>query len=226
MNGRMKLHMAVDMAMTADLFLLMGFPLWGMNAHMMAGAGFFLLLLLHHGLNWWWYAGLSRGRWNGARRLGVAVNLALLVVLFFLLWSSIVLAGPAIGLPPLGSMRLAREAHMACAYWGFLLMSFHMGMHWDMFQGMARRLAPVFPRKGTGTALAALGTAIALYGFYALYARNWADYLFLQSEFVFFDYEEGAFSFYGDHLAIMGCAIWCAVKISRFIRNGRIPGRH
>ena len=219
MNGSMKLRMAVDIAMTADLFLLMGFPLWGMNAHMAAGAGFFLLLLLHHSLNWRWYKGLFRGRWNGIRCLQTAVNLSLLLILLLLLWSSVVLAGPVMGLPPLGSMRLAREVHMACAYWGFLLMSFHMGMHWDMFKGMARRLAPAFPRKGTGAALAAVGTAIALYGVYAFYARHWYDYLFVQTEFAFFDYEEGTLSFYGDHLAIMGCAIWCAVRIVSWMRR-------
>lgn len=226
MNGSMKIRMAVDLAMTADLFLLIGFPLWGMNLHMAAGVVFFLLLILHHSLNWRWYCGLFRGRWNGTRYLASAVNLLLLLVLIVLLWSSIVLGGPAIGLPALGSMMLAREIHMACAYWGFLLMSFHIGLHWDMFKGMARRLAPAFPRKGTGTALTAAGTAVALYGAYALCARKWGDYLFLRTEFAFFDYNESAWIFYGDHLAIMGCAIWLAVKISRFIRNGTMPGRH
>lgn len=219
MNKGMKMRMAVDMAMMADLFLLMGFPLWGMNLHMAAGVMFFLLLAVHHSLNWRWYKGLTRGRWNGIRCLGSAVNLTLLLVMLFLLWSSVVLGGPAVGLPALGSMMLAREVHMACAYWGFILMSFHIGMHWDMFKGMARRLAPVFPRKGTGTALAAAGTAIALYGIYAFYMRKWGEYLFLETEFAFFDYQEGALPFYADHLAIMGCCIWLAVRTTSWMRR-------
>ena len=219
MNGSMKMRMAVDMAMMVDLFLLMGFPLWGMNVHMTAGILFFLLLLAHHSLNWRWYKGLCRGRWNGIRCLGAAVNLSLLLVMLLLLWSSIVLGGPAIGLPALGSMMLAREVHMACAYWGFIFMSFHIGMHWDMFKGMARRLAPVFPRKGTGTALAAAQAAIALYGIYAFYMRKWGEYLFLQTEFAFFDYQEGALPFYADHLAIMGCCIWVAVHAGKQVRR-------
>ena len=32
---------------------------------------------------------------------------------------------------------MARNVHMLCAYWGFLLMSVHLGMHWNMMVGMA-----------------------------------------------------------------------------------------
>ena len=30
--------------------------------------------------------------------------------------------------------------HMLSAYWGFLLMGVHIGLHWGMIMGMARRM--------------------------------------------------------------------------------------
>ena len=35
---------------------------------------------------------------------------------------------------------MARSMHMAASYWGFVLMSVHLGMHWGMIVGMFRRL--------------------------------------------------------------------------------------
>lgn len=47
MNGA-GLRRLTDAGMTVCLFFLMGFPFFGMTAHMAAGAAFFLLLVVHH----------------------------------------------------------------------------------------------------------------------------------------------------------------------------------
>ncbi|MCI5609929.1 MAG: DUF4405 domain-containing protein [Roseburia sp.] len=39
-----------------------------------------------------------------------------------------------------GPMATARRMHMAASYWGFVLMSIHLGMHWGMIIGMFRRI--------------------------------------------------------------------------------------
>ena len=44
---------------------------------------------------------------------------------------------------------------------------------------------------------------VAAYGIYALFYRTIRDYLFLQTQFVFFDYEESIVFFFLDYLAIM-----------------------
>ena len=38
-----------------------------------------------------------------------------------------------------GGMMLARRLHILGAYWGFALMSFHLGLHWSMLMGMAKK---------------------------------------------------------------------------------------
>lgn len=36
-------------------------------------------------------------------------------------------------------MSFARRLHILGAYWGFLLMSRHLGLHWNMIIGMLRK---------------------------------------------------------------------------------------
>lgn len=84
-------------------------------------------------------------------------------------------------LPISGGRELGRTLHMLSAYWGFVLLSLHLGLHWG---------------------------AIATYGAYAFLQRGIPGYLFLQSQFVFFDFEEPLIFFFLDYLAAMGLFVW------------------
>lgn len=55
--------------------------------------------------------------------------------------SGIILSRHALAfLPMKGGRSLARNLHMISAYWGFVLMSVHLGFHWSMIMGMAGKL--------------------------------------------------------------------------------------
>ena len=45
-------------------------------------------------------------------------------------------------LPIPGGRSWARVVHMLCAYWGFVLMSLHLGLHWGMVSGAIKRKFP------------------------------------------------------------------------------------
>ena len=95
---------------------------------------------------------------------------------------------------------------MISAYWGFVLMSVHLGFHWSMILGMVKKL---FPRayevwKWAGRILAFM---IAGYGICAFIKRDIGVYMLLRSHFVFFDYEEPLVFFYLDYIAVMGLFI-------------------
>lgn len=198
------LRRAADAGMTLCLFLLMGFPFFGMTAHMAGGIGFFACMFLHHWLNRQWTFSLLRGKWNAVRIWQTGINLLLAADMAALLWSSLILVGAVWpGFPRMGSFALGREIHMAAAYWGFVLMSAHIGLHGEMIAGAGRRWSAAGKRAFSTAFLAA-----AAYGAWALYERQWLSYLFLQTEFVFFDFQESRFLFYLDHEAIMALFIW------------------
>lgn len=96
---------------------------------------------------------------------------------------------------------------MISAYWGFVLMSVHLGLHWSMMMGMAKKLfpKPSAVRKWIGRILALV---VAGYGIYAFIKRDIGDYMLLRNRFVFFDYEEPLVFFYLDYVAVMGLFIF------------------
>ena len=90
-------------------------------------------------------------------------------------------------------MATARTMHLAASYWGFVLMSIHLGFHWSMVLGLFRRLCN---RKKTPAVFVWLMCFIAIfiagYGAYRFYKKNILSYMFLKQEFVFFDFEQSA----------------------------------
>ena len=84
----------------------------------------------------------------------------------------ILLPPPCIFVPEhRGLSMVARTVHMTCAYWGFVLMSLHLGIHWGLMVGMAGRLfaRPLAARTWIAR-LAAL--AAAAYGVYAFVEKR------------------------------------------------------
>lgn len=103
---------------------------------------------------------------------------------------------------------------MTCAYWGFVLMSLHLGIHWGIMTGMAGKLfkQPSAVRKWIAR-LAGFG--IAAYGVWAFIKRDILSYMLMQVHFVFFDYEEPVIFFILDYMAAMGLFVWIGYYLSR-----------
>lgn len=112
-------------------------------------------------------------------------------------------------------MALARRLHILGAYWGFLLMSIRLGLHWNMILRMVKRQLKLKPSKARSTVLSLACAVIAAYGIYVFISRDFASYLFLKSEFVFLDYSESKLLFYWDYLMLMGLCILIAHYGSR-----------
>ncbi len=205
----------VDIAMTLGLLFLMGYHLWGDTAHEWAGAGLFVLFLCHHILNWRWWRGLFRGKYTPVRVLQVGIDLLTLAAMLGLMVSSVILSNEVFAFLHIrGHLSFARRLHMASAYWGFLLMAAHLGLHWGVFLKMVQKTRlsgkprPMLPTL--------LGAVIAAYGIVVMMKRDLPTYLFLRAEFVFLDFSESKLLFYLDYLAMMGTFIflaWFAAKL-------------
>lgn len=121
-------------------------------------------------------------------------------------------------LPISGGLALGRSVHMLSAYWGFLFMGLHLGVHWQtVTQLIFRRFS--HPSRRRKILLWTLGTL------FALFSRDLPDYLFLKTPFVFFDDEEPLIFFFRDYLAIMAAMLWIgsllAMGARRIDRAGR-----
>lgn len=211
----------VDVLMTLTLLFLMGYQLGGEAAHEWAGAGMLILFLAHHILNRGWYKSLLKGRYTPMRVLQTCVDMLLLLAMLAQMYSGIAMSRHVFAwLPVDGGMALARRLHILGAYWGYLLMSVHLGLHWNLVLGMARkRVGATAPSKRRSLLLFLIGLLIAAYGAFVFIDRDFPTYLFLRSEFVFLDYEEPVWSFYLDYLCLMGLPVFLAHYLSKGLRK-------
>lgn len=216
--------MAIDAAMTLLLLFLMGYQLWGEAAHEWAGSAIFILFILHHWMNRGWYKGLFRGKYHAMRICMLTLKLLLLAAMFALMFSAVILSRYVFSFLSIDRMSwFARKMHMAGAYWSFVLMALHLGLHWNMILNrwaQKVRIREMGTKQGKmkegqmsqtgGKRLAAwiLSTLVALYGLYVFIRRNIMSYLLLRVEFVFLDYNESKLFFYLDYLAMMGLFIY------------------
>lgn len=187
-----KVRVAIDIAMVVALPCLMAYSLIGEAFHEIAGVVMLALFITHHILNRAWCKGLFRERYSPYRAFSTAVDILLLAVLICQPLSGIVLSKHLFTfLPTAGLSATARTVHLLFGYWGFALMSLHLGLHVDEMLGKKPKWLPF-----------AAG-AVSLYGAYAFVKRELPLYMTLRSQFAFFDYAEPRVWFFADYLAIM-----------------------
>lgn len=216
MKGKIK--MAVDVLMTAALLFLMGYQFWGETAHEWVGAGMFVLFLVHHILNGNWHKNLFRGKYSPMRIFLTIIDVLTLLSMIAQMYSGIVLSRHVFTFLPIKSgLALARRLHILGSYWGFLFMSLHLGMHWNMVINKLKRGKEPFPR-GISAACFTVALAIALYGVWVFIKRDFPTYLLLKSEFVFLDYEESRVLFYLDYFALSGMCIFISHNAGKLLR--------
>lgn len=221
MKSKAIIKLAVDVFMTLALLFLMGYQFWGEAPHEWVGVGIFLLFIVHHILNGHWHKTLFKGKYNALRILTLCIDFLVLVSMLAQMYSGIVMSRYVFNfLPFSGGMSLARRLHILGAYWGFLLMSLHLGLHWNMILGMSRKEAGIKSKAKSRSIIAfIIGLVIAAYGVWAFISRDFPTYLFLKSEFVFLDYSEPKILFYIDYLALMGLCIFIAHYSTKIIRK-------
>lgn len=170
----------------------------------------FVLFIVHHLLNLNWHKNIFKGKYTTFRAFTLCVDILLLVSMMAQMYSGIVMSRYVFSFLPIDTgMSFARRLHILAAFWGFFLMSLHLGLHWNMILNMLRNnIAIKRLTKIRKVFSYVIGLVIAGYGVYAFIKRDFFTYLFLKSEFVFLDYSEPKILFYIDYLALMGLCIF------------------
>lgn len=218
MKPKMIGKITVDLGMTILLMLLMAFELIGRTAHEWIGAGMFVLFIFHHILNRKWTGNLLHGRYTPYRVLQTVSAVLVFLAMLGSMVSAVLISREVFAFLPIsGGRSFGRTLHMLCAYWGFVLLSFHLGIHWNMILGMVGKLCGK-PSKMRAGLIRVAGVLVAAYGIYALIRRNILAYLFLRTQFVFFDFEEPLIFFFLDYLAVMGLFVFVGHYAGKSVR--------
>ena len=213
-----RLNHAIDALMVAFLPMLMAYSLIGETFHEIAGTIMFVLFLLHQWFHRKWWKALTKGRYTPYRIFITILNIALLVLMFMQPLSGIALSKHLYtGLSLTGLAAAAREIHMLLAYWSYVLMSLHLGVHMDaMVKAISRKRKAYDTKPGF---LKVASAAISAYGIYAFIRRGFPGYMLMQTMFAFFDYGEPRLYFFIDYLAIMVLFATCGYLAALLLKR-------
>ncbi|MCX7839026.1 MAG: DUF4405 domain-containing protein [Anaerolineae bacterium] len=222
---------AVDSLMLILLIAQMGRHFLSDVVHEWIGAGMFVLFVAHHILNLHWYQTIFKGRHTPYRMFRFGIDIAVFVTMIGLLISAFILSQHINVFFTISSGKsFARIVHMLASYWGLVLMSLHLGVHWEIFVNMLRKsIRPIQLLPIQNALLSIIGIVIAAYGLYAFIRRDLFSYMFLQQLFVYFDYEESKILFYFDYVAMVIFFAWVSQKVTQvrlgFVASNRFRRR-
>lgn len=210
---------AIDGCMIIILPLLMSYSLIGKANHIYLGLLMFTLFVCHHALNRRWLLTLFKGRYTLQRTVSTAVNMALILVMFAMPVSGLIIDRQVVpALHIAGSAASARLVHLPASYWGFMLMTFHLGLQWQRILGLikARMNKPVLSAK-LSNILRLFILIISACGIRAFIKRDMWSYMSLQSQFVFIDTKEPLLLFLADFTAVMIASAAAAYYLNRVL---------
>ncbi|MBR0372964.1 MAG: DUF4405 domain-containing protein [Mogibacterium sp.] len=190
----------IDILMILALPLLMAYSLIGEKNHELLGVCMFALFAAHHIVNRRWWRALFKGRYSPVRAFSAAVDVLLAIYMVTqpvsgLLMSKHILVDVTLG----ASAADLRSVHMGFAYWGFVLLSVHMGLH---TASIVAKLTKAVSQR-TAKAFSVLFAIISAYGAFAFIRRGIADYLLFRVQFAYFDPSASRVLFLLDYVAVM-----------------------
>ncbi len=195
----------VDLAMIILLPILMAEVLIGQQLHEWLGTGMLALFIAHHILNFGWWKSFFKGSYTPQRAFYTTIVLLLLLDMAALFASGVMMSGFVFSFLHIsGGMILARQLHLFASYWGFILMSAHLGLHMEQFFGLGRKMFHLSEKNAVRTwVLRSLAVLAAGYGIFAFFTQQIPGYLFLQTHFVMFDETKAAVVYFAETIAMM-----------------------
>lgn len=219
MKPKQLIKLIADAAMTVLLLLLMTFERMGAAVHEWLGVVIFALFVLHHILNARWTRSLFKGRYTAFRIFRTALATLVFAAALGLMISGVMLSRHVFRFLEIHrGMSFARSLHMLSAFWGFILISAHLGLHMSVFIGFAKRENNVLKWLSRTVALAISG-----YGIYAFIKRKIGGYLLLKNQFLFVDFEGSIVLFLLDYIAMM--VLFAAVGHYLYVLAKRLDDR-
>lgn len=212
----------LDICMTISLLLLMPYSLLSETAHEWIGITIFTLFVVHHILNRKWLATMTKGKYTPFRVVQTLLVIVMLILMGGSMVSGILLSNHIFKAVNIAGISMeARQVHIFCAYWGFVVMSIHLGMHWNMVINMTGRL---FKNSfiGTNRVVRLVDFLLAGYGMYAFYKRQIGEYLLMKTHFVFYDYTENVMFFILDYFAVMILIAFVTYYISKLLKVKKV----
>lgn len=218
MKLKAKIKIVIDFIMTIVLLILMAYSLIGETAHEWLGVGMFLLFISHHMLNLHFTKSIFKGKYTPYRIVQTVLVCLIFCTMLGSFISGIILSKSVFSFLQINSgSSFARVLHLLSSYWGFLLMSLHLGLHWNMMLSITQKKVKLSQKQTI--VLRLMACLLAVYGIYAFTMRDIGSYMLLKMQFVFFNFDEPLIFFFADYFAVMWLFGFLAHYFTKVIRK-------
>ena len=211
-------RLTADFFMSALMILLMAYQVAGETAHEVLGTAVCVLFLAHAWLNRRWFSSFYKGKFSVLRALQNTFIILVLLDTIVIMVTGVMISGTVFAFLDIGfGTAAARTLHLCSSYWGLVLMSCHVGLHWSMVMAMTRGVFGLKPKTGAAVwflRLAAL--AFAAWGAWAFGHLQVWDFMTLKMQFAFFDDSPDWLVLF-NWASVMGLFVFVSYWFGRFV---------
>ncbi|MDR2340242.1 MAG: DUF4405 domain-containing protein [Deltaproteobacteria bacterium] len=207
------------------IFILnsLAYRITGDIAHEWIGVCVFALLVIHNIIHWSWYRRIFQGRYNFRRILNTIINIILLVTTATLIITGLLHSRTVLSfMHPSGGM-LLRQIHTIAAYWCLLVISVHIGIHWEIIiNHILKTIKKIGINHLPAIVTSCMVAIVLIYGVYSFLERDMPAKLFLGYSFDFWDENKNEISFFTENISIMAVYIFLTHHIIKWIEYLKI----
>ena len=204
MTLKFKSKIVLDIIMFILLLLCMSYSLIGTKWHEYLGIILCIGFIIHCILQKNYFAKIISLKYTLYNSFILIINLLTFLTMFGLIISSLIFLDyiPLFlktSFPNL--INFARTLHLLSAYWGFILISMHIGLHWQIFYNLITKYTKDKLSYSLNSKL--ILWIIFLYGLNNFIHYDLISYMLLQNNFVYFNPSQSLLSFFVDYLSIV-----------------------
>ncbi|MDQ0970271.1 hypothetical protein QFZ31_000149 [Neobacillus niacini] len=219
MNHKILFRLVNDLVMTFLMLIAMAYYITGNMVHEVVGVVVLFLFIVHNFLNRRWYRAILKGKHNIRRILQIGINLLFLVTMIVMIVSALFISSELFPFISIDNDMMLRQIHVQTAYWGFIIMTVHIGLSWEMILNSLRRMTGITSTNRIRTiALRILAVLIVAYGVRSSFEGEMGSKLFVYNPFGWSSVDS-TIRFLIDHLSIMGIYVCGTHYTLKFIHK-------
>ena len=181
MKKKSIIKMVIDILMLILMILEYSKLYTGQLLHEIFGITLLGLFVIHNILNINFYKALFKGKYNSQRIITTITDLAFLLCMLFTIILGIPISDKVFKFLGLNGNITTRKLHTIFGYWGLVILSIHLGLHFKMIFSKISKKAK--NNKILRIVTYIIQALIIIYGIKLMLDNNLADYLIGKSSF-------------------------------------------
>jgi len=204
------------------LLLVMDYRFIENAIHEFLGLFIVLLFIIHNVLNRHWYTAMGKVNIDLLYILKTITNLLLLVMMLLVAVTGFLISQTVFSSFSLSGNLLAHELHVLSAYLGFILVSIHLGFHWNALWGKLCLWLRIKRTNFNYILLSRIASLLTIvYGIYASFTRHIGSKLLLQHGFSDWTTAPSLVCFILDYMTIMGCYVAITYYLTHLLKKDK-----